>query len=85
MLKKCDINGNEVSMCNKRVASITSLNSGITKKDALCGLSGKFIMAKVEYVNKTSAFENIRSEADKGLISVKRPTLLKAQACRILG
>ena len=81
MLKKCDINGNEVSMCNKRVASITS--SRITKKDTLCGLSRKFIMAMVEYVNKTSAFENIRREAEKGLISVKRLTLLKVQACRI--
>ena len=47
MLKKGDINKNKVSMCIRRVASITSLKGrggggvGITKEDALRGHSGQ--------------------------------------------
>ena len=41
--KKCDISGNEVSMCIRKVASITSLKARITKEVALRGLSRKFI------------------------------------------
>ena len=68
MFKKCDINGNEVSMCIRRVTSITSLKAGITKEEALCDLSGKFILARSEYVDKTSAPENTRRETEKRLI-----------------
>ena len=68
MFKKCDISGNEVSMCIKRVASITSLKVGITKEDALCGLSRKLILARSEYVDKTSAPENTWRETKKRLI-----------------
>ena len=46
MLKKGDINGNKVSMCIRRVTSITSLKAGITKEDTLCGFSGMLILAK---------------------------------------
>ena len=52
----------------KRVASITSLKAGITKEDALRDLSGKFILARSEYVDKTSALENTRREIEKRLI-----------------
>ena len=48
----------KVSMYIRRVASITSLKAGITMKDALHGLSVKLILARSEYVNKTSAPEN---------------------------
>ena len=51
MFKKGGISGNEVSMCIRRVASITSLRLRITKEDTLHGLSGKFILARVKYVN----------------------------------
>ena len=68
MFKKGDISGNEVSMCIRRVASITSLKAGITKEDALRGLSGKVILAKSEYVDKTSAPENTWREVAKRLI-----------------
>ena len=68
MFKKCDINGNEVSMCIKRVASITSLKAGITKEDALRDLSRKLILAMSEYVDKISAPENTRRETKKMLI-----------------
>ena len=67
-LKKCDIIGNEVSMCIGRVATVTTLKEGITKEDALRDLSRKFILAWSEYVDKTSAAENTRREKKKGLI-----------------
>ena len=68
MFKNGDISGNEVSMCIRRVASITLLKVGITKEDALRGLSGKLILARSEYVDKTSAPENTRRETKKRLI-----------------
>ena len=68
MLKKGDISGNEVSMCIRRVISITSLKAGITKEDVLHNLRGKFILAKSEYMDKTSALENTRRETKKRLI-----------------
>ena len=68
MFKKCGISGNEVSMCIKRVASITSLKAGITKEGALRGLRGKLILARSEYVDKTSAPENTWRETKKRLI-----------------
>ena len=68
MFKKGDINGNEVSMCIRRVASITSLKAGITKEDALCGLSKKLILARSKYVDKTSAPKNMWRETKKRLI-----------------
>ena len=55
MFKKGDISRNEVSMCIRRVISITTLKAGITKEDALRSLSGKLILARSEYVDKTSA------------------------------
>ena len=42
MLKKGDINGNEVSLCIGRVAMLTLSKTGIAKEDAICGLSKKF-------------------------------------------
>ena len=68
MFKKGDIDGNEVLMCIMRVALITSLKDGITKGDALRGLSGMFILARSEYVDKTSTLENTRRETKKRLI-----------------
>ena len=68
MFKKGDISGNEVSMCIGRVATITALKAGIAEEDALCGLSKKFILARSEYVDKTSATENTWRETEKGLI-----------------
>ena len=62
MFKKCDISGNEVSICIGRVATVTTLKTGIAKEDALHGLSKKFILAKSEHVDKTSAAENTRRE-----------------------
>ena len=70
--KKGGINRNEVSMCIRRVESITSLKAGITKEDALHGLSGKFILARSEYEDKTSAHENTRRETEKRLIIKRR-------------
>ena len=35
-LKKCDIGRDKASMCIKRVATISSLNLGITEEDTLC-------------------------------------------------
>ena len=49
MFRKGDISRNEVSMCIRRVASITSLKVGITKEDALCSPSKKFLLAKRVY------------------------------------
>ena len=37
VLKKGDIDKNKVSMCIRRVATISSLKSGITEEDTLCG------------------------------------------------
>ena len=68
MFKKCDISGNEVSMCIGRVATVTVLKAGITKEDALYGLSRKFILVRSEYVDKTSAAENTKRGTKKGLI-----------------
>ena len=52
-------------MCIRRVASITALKAGITKEDALRGLSGKFILARSEDVDKTSEPENTQREIEK--------------------
>ena len=68
MFKKCDINGNEVLMCSGRIATVTALKVGITKGDALRGLSRKFILARSKYVDKTSASENKWRETKKGLV-----------------
>ena len=65
LFKKGDISGNEVSMCIRIVASITSLKVRITKEDALRGLSGKFILARSEYMDKASAPENTLRETEK--------------------
>ena len=62
MFKKGDINGNKVLMCIRRVASVTLLKAGITKEDKLSGLSGKFILARSEYVDKTSALSGGRQK-----------------------
>ena len=62
------ISGNEVSMCIGRIATVVVLKVGITKEDALRGLSRKFILAKSKYVDKTSASENMRRETKNGLI-----------------
>ena len=72
MFKNGDISRNEVSMCIKRVASITSLKAGITKEDALRGLSGKFILTRSKYVDKTNAPENMWRETKKRLIRKKK-------------
>ena len=72
MFRKGDISGNEVSMCIRRVASITSLKVGITKEDALRGPSKKFLLAKSEYMDKTSATENMRRETKKRLIKKEK-------------
>ena len=68
MLKKCDISENEVSMCIERVAMVTVLKAGIAKEYTLRGLSRKFILARSEYVDKTSAAEDTQRETEKGLI-----------------
>ena len=68
MLKNGDISENEVSMCIGRVTTIIALKAGIAKEDALHGLSKKFILARSEYVDKTSAVEDTRRETEKGLI-----------------
>ena len=72
MFKKGDISENEGSMCIRRVVSITPLKVGITKEDALCGLSEKFILARSEYVDKTSAPENTRRDTEKRLIKKEK-------------
>ena len=66
MFKKYDINKNEVSMCIGRVATVTALKAGITNEDALRGLSKKFILARSEHVDKTSATENTWRKTKKG-------------------
>ena len=58
MFKQGDIRGNKVSMCIGRVATVTALKAGITKE--LRGISKKFILARSEYVDRTSAVENMR-------------------------
>ena len=58
MFKKCDISGNEVSMCIGRVATVTALKVGIAKEDALHGLSIKLILARNNNVDKKNAVEN---------------------------
>ena len=68
MLKKGDINGNEVSMSIERIVTLPALKVGITKEDALRGLSRKFILVRSKYVAKTSAFENTWRETKKRLI-----------------
>ena len=68
MLKKGDIYGNEVSMCIGRTATVTALKVGITKEDALHGLSKKFILVRSKYADKTSASEITRRETKMGLI-----------------
>ena len=68
MFKKCDISGNEVSMCIRRGGSITSLKEGITKEDTLCGHSEKFILANSEYVDKKGAPKHMRREIENRLI-----------------
>ena len=68
MFKKGNISRNEVLMCLGRVATVTALKAGITKEDALHSLSRKFILARSEYVGKTSASKNTRRETKKGLI-----------------
>ena len=55
-------------MCIGKVATVTVLKVGITKEDALRGLSRKVILAKSEYMDKTSASENTQRETKKGLI-----------------
>ena len=67
MFKKGDISGNEVSMCIRRVATVIALKAVIAKEDALRDLSKKFIVARSEYVDKTSAVENTRRETEKGV------------------
>ena len=67
MFKKGDISENEVSMCIGTVATITMLKAGIAKEDALGGLSKKFILARSEYVDKTSATEDTQMETRKGV------------------
>ena len=62
MFKQCDINEKKVSMCIRRVASITSLKVELTKEDALRDFSEKFILTMSEYVDKTSAPEKTRRE-----------------------
>ena len=68
MLKKGDINGNKVSMCIRRVATVTALKVGRAKENALRVLSRKFILAKSEYVDKKSAVEDKQRETEKGLV-----------------
>ena len=68
MFKKGDISGNKVSMCIGKVATVTALKARIAKEDALHDLSRKLILARSEYVDKTSAAENIRKETKEGLI-----------------
>ena len=68
MFKKGDISGNEILMCIKRVTSITSLKAQITKEDTIRDLSRKFILARSEYVDKTSAPNNTLRETKKRLI-----------------
>ena len=60
MLKKGDISGNEVSMCIGRI----TLKAGITKEDPLCGLSRKFISARIKYVDKNKCIRK-HVEGDK--------------------
>ena len=47
---------------------VTALQAGIAKEDALRSLSRKFVLAKSEYVDKTSAIKNTQRETKKGLI-----------------
>ena len=47
---------------------VTTLKAGIAKEDALHYLSRNFILARSEYVDKTSATKNTRRETERGLI-----------------
>ena len=66
MFKKGDISGNKVSMCIGIVVTVIALKAGIAKEDALRGLNRNFILARSEYVDKTSASENTRREIERG-------------------
>ena len=59
-------------MCIERIATIPALKAGITKEDALCGLSRKFILVRSKYVDKTSASKNTRGDTKKGLIGKEK-------------
>ena len=53
-------------MCIGRVATVTALKPGIAKEDALRGLSRKLILARCEYMDKTSAAETRGSRQKRG-------------------
>ena len=65
MLKRGDISGNKVSMFIERVATVIALKERIAKEDAPRDLSRKFILVRIEYVDKTSAAENTQRETKK--------------------
>ena len=68
ILNKCDIDKDKVSMCIRRVATITSLKSGITKEDTLRGFGLELVLSKSENMDKTDTTKDTRGKAEEGLV-----------------
>ena len=65
VLKKCDIDRDKVSMCIKRVATITSLKSGITEEDTLRGFGSKLVLSRSKNMDKTNTTKDTRGKAEE--------------------
>ena len=68
VLEKSDISREKVSMCIKRVATITLLKSGITKEDLLRGFGWELILSWNKNMDKTDTPKDTRGKAEEGLV-----------------
>ena len=68
ILKKSDINRDEVPICDSRITSITPLKSRITQEDTLSCFGGEFVLPRNKNINKTDTTKDTRRKAEERLI-----------------
>ena len=66
VLKKCDFDIDKVSMCIKRVATITLLKLGITKEDTLRGFGSQLVLSRSKNMDKTNTTKDTRGRQKRG-------------------
>ena len=68
VLKKGDIGRDKVSMCIKRVATITSLKLGITEENTLRGFGYKLVLSGSKKMDKTDTTKDTRGKVEERLV-----------------
>ena len=68
VLPKVGFGRDKVSMCIRRVITISSLKSGITEDNTLRGFGGELVLFRSKNMDKTDTTKDTRAKIEEGLI-----------------